>query len=305
MRLEEVVGQEEIVERLKSYVSAKNIPHLLFSGPPGVGKTASAIAMTRQLFDENWGLNFKELNASDERGIEVVRDNIKNFARTAPIGNTDFKIIFLDEADALTPAAQSALRRTMERFSSSCRFILSCNYSSKVIEPIQSRCVVYHFHRLSEDALSARIRYIAENEGIVISDEGIKAIVYVSSGDMRGAINALQSAAALDRKIDAEMVYLVTSTADPKKIVELIESTLDGDLGRSMKMLRGLFDMGLSGEEIVVQIYRSVFDIDIPDDIKLKLIGKIGDTEFRIIEGANEELQLEALISQFVLTSNH
>ncbi len=136
--LDEVIGQEQIVKRLKSYVKSGNLPHLLFSGPPGVGKTACAISLAREMFGDTWQNNFTELNASDERGIDVVRNNIKNFARTAPLGEARFKIIFLDEADALTSDAQSALRRTMERYTATCRFIISCNYSSKIIEPIQS-----------------------------------------------------------------------------------------------------------------------------------------------------------------------
>ncbi|MHC1624990.1 MAG: replication factor C small subunit, partial [Methermicoccaceae archaeon] len=192
--LDDVVGQDAVVERLKAYVRTHNMPHLLFSGPPGVGKTASAICITRELFGDDWESNFVELNASDERGINVVRDKIKTFARTAPMG-AEFKIIFLDEADALTPDAQSALRRTMERYTRTCRFILSCNYSSKIIEPIQSRCAIYRFKLLSPEAIKERLSYIAKVEGLTVEKEAMDALVYIADGDMRRGVNSLQAAA--------------------------------------------------------------------------------------------------------------
>lgn len=302
-KLEEVVGQDEIVERLQAYVKAGRLPHLLFFGPPGVGKTACAVALARENFGDSWVLNFKEMNASDERGIEVVRNDIKNFARTSPFDGADFKIIFLDEADALTPPAQAALRRTMERFSSICRFILSCNYSSKIIVPIQSRCVVYRFHPLNNDTLQSRIEYIAEKEGVEINDDALDAINYVALGDMRRAINALQSTAVLGRKIDAHAIYQVTALAHPKEIAELVDTALGNDLEEAIGRLNDLFDQGLSAEDMIRQIHRTVLGRDIRNGIKVKLIEMIGETEFRITEGADERLQLEALIARFFLTT--
>ena len=142
-KLADIVGQDEIVERLSSYVKNGNLPHLLFTGSAGVGKTTAAVTLAREFFRDSWQMNFRELNASDERGIDVVRNQIKQFARTTPLGEATFKILFLDEADALTTDAQAALRRTMESYAQTCRFILSCNYSSKIIDPIQSRCAIY------------------------------------------------------------------------------------------------------------------------------------------------------------------
>ena len=301
-KLSDIIGQNEVVERLQSYVNAKTIPHLLFSGPPGVGKTASAIATVRELFGEGWSENFTELNASDERGIDTIRYKIKNFARTSPIGDADFKVIFLDESDALTSPAQSALRRTMEKYSSICRFILSCNYSSKIIEPIQSRCAIYRFRPLSEKAIKERVLYIVSAENIKITDDAIDVISSIASGDMRRAVNALQSAAILGKKVDSDTIYQVTATAHPEEIIELVKLALDGDLIKSLNKLNSFFvDQGLSGEDITKQIYKAVLDMEIPNNLKVELIDKIGEIEFRITEGANEQLQLDALIAHFVL----
>ncbi len=224
LKLADIVGQEEIIERLASYVRSGSLPHLLFTGSAGVGKTTAAVALAREFFKDNWHLNFRELNASDERGIDVVRNQIKQFARTSPLGGAGFKILFLDEADALTPDAQSALRRTMENFAQTCRFILSCNYSSKIIDPIQSRCAIYRFRPLRRDAVIKEMLRIAQCEGLNLTDGALDAIVYISQGDMRKAINALQGAAIISPDIDAGRVYAITSSARPDEIEELLSS---------------------------------------------------------------------------------
>jgi replication factor C small subunit len=302
-RLSEVAGQDAIIRNLSSYVKARNLPHLIFSGPAGVGKTAAAVALARELFGETWSENFTELNASDERGIEVVRNNIKNFARTMPIGNAAFKIIFLDEADALTDAAQSALRRTMERYSGTCRFILSCNYSSKIIEPIQSRCSVYRFKALSYDAIAARIRYIADQEGLTISEEVIRAINYVAMGDMRRAVNAVQSAAVLSDELRPEMIYEITAMARPEQIRALITQALAGQFFEALEALDTLLGKGISGDEILAQMHRLVIGMEIPARKKVELMDRIGEADFRITEGANERIQLDALLASICLAA--
>lgn len=303
--LNDVIGQPEITERLKAYVKSGNLPHLLFAGPAGTGKTTCAIALARELYVDAWKQNFHELNASDERGIQVVRTKIKEFARTQPMGETPFKIIFLDEADALTPEAQAALRRTMERYAGTCRFILSCNYSSKIIEPIQSRCAVFRFRTIHEDDVRKYVDRIAKAEGLTITEDGYNALLYVSAGDLRKTTNALQVGATLDKTITDEILYKSTATARPEDVQELLQIALTGDFLKARERLDNLLiNYGLSGEDIIRQIHHEVFNLDIPDLTKVQLVDQIGENEFRLVEGANERIQLEALIAHFVLVGN-
>src|SRR5512136_2297625 len=300
-KLSDVIGQKSIVERLSDYVKTRSMPHMLFAGPAGSGKTTCAIALARELYGDGWRNSLIELNASDERGIDIVRGKIKDFARAASIGGADFKIIFLDEADALTSDAQAALRRTMERTTQTCRFILSCNYSSKIIEPIQSRCAVFRFRRIKAEEMSRHLRNIATKEQLKLTEDGIEALLYVSEGDMRKAINSLQVAASMGARVDAETLYKVTSTARPEEVKTLIETALGGDFLKARSLLDDLLlQYGLSGEDIIRQIHRSMFDTGLPDRLKVQLVDHIGEVEFRMVEGANERIQLEALLAHLV-----
>jgi replication factor C small subunit len=302
-KLAEVVGQADITERLSSYVRQGNLPHLLFAGRAGIGKTTCAIALARELFSEkNWQMNFSEFNASDERGIDVVREKIKDFARTAPMGDTQFKIIFLDEADNLTGDAQAALRRTMEKYTRTCRFVLSCNYSSKIIEPIQSRCAVFRFRPVAKEAMEIYLKRIAKEEGVTLKPDGLEAITYLAQGDLRRATNALQVAAASEKAVDEEVVYQSTSTVHPERTQELLKTALEGDFMKARKVLDTmLIDEGLAGEDIIRSIHRGVFDLPIDDRRKVQLVDKIGEIDFRMVEGSTERIQLEALLAHFAL----
>jgi len=299
--LDDIKGQDDIVERLQSYIDQRDLPHLLFSGRAGIGKTTAATAIAREVYGDDWRGNFLELNASDQRGIDVVRDRIKNFARSS-FGGHDYRIIFLDEADSLTSDAQSALRRTMEQFSDNTRFILSCNYSSKIIDPIQSRCAVFRYSPLADEAVAAQVDEIAAAEGIEVTDDGREALVYAAGGDMRRAINSLQAAATTGEVVDEEAVYLITSTARPEEIESMVTDAIAGDFSKSRATLDTLLtDTGMAGGDIIDQLHRSVWDFDLSERDAVRLMERIGETDYRITEGANEQVQLEALLASLAM----
>ena len=297
--LDEVVDQKHVVSRLNAWVKKGSIPHMLFAGPAGVGKTTVALCLARELFGDSWKSNFQETNASDERGINIVRGRVKDFARMKSLG-ADFKIIFLDESDALTPEAQQALRRTMERFSDSCRFILSCNYSSRIIEPIQSRTSVFRFKRLGEDGVREFVKRIADGEKLSITDDAVHAIYEISEGDLRQATNLLQASSALG-KVTKESVYEAAAHSKPEDIRDMINNALEGKFADARKKLYELLiTQGLSGEDVIKGIHKEIYDLKVPEEKRIKLVEQIGEFEFRINQGGSPEIQLEALLAQFM-----
>jgi replication factor C small subunit len=303
----EVVGQQEIIKRTHSLVQALNIPHLLFAGPAGIGKSTLALIIVRELFKERWRDNYLELNASDERGIDVVRQKVKDFARTKALGSVPFKVIFLDEADALTKEAQQALRRTMENYTNTCRFILSCNYSSKIIDPIQSRCVVFRFKILEKKDISTVMQRIAEKEDLKISSDAIDALYEVSEGDCRKAINLLQATSSISLNIDAEMINIIAANTKPADVKVVLDYALTGDfILAKEKLLDVMLKESVSGTDIVKAIQKEIWNLSIPPETKVKLTEKTGEIEFRIVEGSDEFVQLESLLASFVLAGqNH
>ncbi|MBU1111770.1 MAG: replication factor C small subunit [archaeon] len=301
----DVKGQKEIIEKVQAFVSSHNMPHLLFSGPAGVGKTTLSLVIAKELFGESWRENILELNASDERGIDVIRTKVKDFARTKAIGDIPFKVIYLDESDALTREAQQALRRTMENYTKTCRFILSCNFSSKIIDPIQSRCAVFRFKPLSKDDVIEVINKISQQESLSVPEDVKDALYEISDGDCRKLENVLQSCAVIKKDLDLELVYSMASAAKPKEIKEVLELALKQDFLTSRKKLLDLMlNYGLSGIDVIKQVQKAIWQLDfniISDDKKVTLIDKCGEIEFRIVEGSDEYLQLEAFLAFVML----
>lgn len=302
--LDDMVNQTEIVSRLKNFVKDRNLPHLLFVGPAGVGKTTSILALAKDLYGPGYRNFILELNASDERGIDVIREKVKNFARTAAINSeVPFKILIMDEADSLTSAAQHALRRTMEMYTRTCRFCLIGNYSERIIEPIQSRCSVFRFGPLSEKDLKIRIKTIAREEGVNLISEGLDAIYDASEGDLRKATNLLQAAAATQGgEVDDITIYGVLGRVSPGKVREMINLGLKGEFLEARELLRGLLvDEGLASEDIIRMIYSEVLRLGIPEKRKVQLSDAIGEVDYRLTQGARPEIQLSALLAKLAL----
>lgn len=297
--LNDVVNQEDIVERLQAFVKNMNIPNMLFAGPAGIGKTTCALAIAHELYGGGWKQNYLETNASDERGIDTIRHKIKDFARTRPIGNVPFKMAVLDEADALTSEAQQALRRTMENYTKTCRFILIANYSSRIIDPIQSRCAVFRFSGIEESNSKKYLKDVAKKEKLKIDDKAFDAILYLSEGDMRRSINLLQSAAALGKKITEKTIYDVAAQAKPKDVKEMLAVSLKGKFMEGRKKLYDiLINQGISGEDVIKEIHRQVYDLDTSEENKVRIIQHLGEYEFRLDSGGNPMIQLESFLAQ-------
>ncbi|MBI3036317.1 replication factor C small subunit [Candidatus Woesearchaeota archaeon] len=298
----DMIGQEDVVKRLEAFVKHQNLPHLLFAGPPGVGKTSMALVIAKQLYKGDWRQNIIELNASDERGIDIIRTKVKDFARTKSIGQVPFKMCILDESDSLTREAQQALRRTMENYTSTCRFVLLANYSSKIIEPIQSRCAVFRFKPLSDSEIIKIIETVAAAENLVVGDKARKALIEVSEGDCRKLENVLQSCAVMSSAITEDLIYAIASVARPKEVKEVIELAFSNNFQKARdKLLETMLAHGLSGLDIIKQLQKEVLDSAIEPKKKLALVEKCGEIEFRMSEGADEFVQLEALLSQIAL----
>jgi len=308
--LDDVVGQIEIVKRLKELVRRIDFPHMLFSGPPGVGKTTCAEAIVNEIYPPSErSSNVKRLNASDDRGINVVRQDIKNFARILPSGSSSFKIIILDEADQMTSDAQHALRQTMERYNEITRFILICNYSSKIISPIQSRCAIFRFTGLGIDDIKSRLQYIAEKKQLQVDEKALDALYESSEGDLRQTINALQASASLTPKITVEVVYQVQGYVKPAEVRAAILECLGKrpNFSTARKQIQVLMESyGLSGQDLVKHLNRELGRMtadEIPESVRFSALSMLSEVDYRIATGSNPQVQLDAFLANIILVA--
>ncbi|CDR45831.1 CYFA0S20e00672g1_1 [Cyberlindnera fabianii] len=299
--LKDVVGNTETIERLKLIARDGNMPHVIISGLPGIGKTTSVHCLARELLGKSYNDAVLELNASDDRGIEVVRNKIKQFAQKKvqlPTGR--HKIIILDEADSMTPGAQQALRRTMEIYSNTTRFAFACNQSNKIIEPLQSRCAILRYGKLADEEVLKRLLEIIKEEDVKYSNDGLEALIFTAEGDMRQAINNLQSTVAGFGFVNGENVFKIVDSPHPLVIKKMILSCVrDKNIDESLGFLKTLWEKGYSAIDIASTSFKVTKNLnEVNESKRLEIMREIGITHMRVLEGVGSFLQLSALIAR-------
>lgn len=295
--LNDIIGNEGVVQSMDHWADTGELPNVLLSGPAGTGKTAVATAFAKDFYGDDWRQNFFELNASDDRGIDVVRENIKSYAQQGTSGNYPFKIIFLDESDSLTDAAMSALRRVMEDYAENTRFILSCNYVNELIDPIQSRCTVFRVSPLSDSQVKTILQRVVEGENLDTDGQVLDLIVEHVDGDARKAINTLQAAVTGDR-VTTESISGVVSPIDSAALEEIMREAIGGNLSEA----RGRFNQeflkeGIAPGEIAAEMMSVIGDIDMDEHSRCLCIDEIGEFEYRCLQGANAHVQGASLLA--------
>ena len=299
-KLSQIVGNKRLIANLQSIAESGNLPNLILAGPPGTGKTTSVLALAHELLGENFKKAVIELNASDERGINVVRDKIKRFAQQKiPLPEGRHKIIILDEADSMTSSAQGSMRVTISDYSNTTRFVLACNDSSKIIEAIQSRCTVLRFGKLSSDDIKERITFVLKNENAKYDDNGLKAIIDTCNGDMRYALNNTQSCIVGFGEVTEENVYKIVELPRPKEIEAIYNFCLNSKFVEAINKFEQLFDEGYSCLEIISVFNRLIQESNkIDDKIRIILLKKISEYKMNLIDGLDSNLQMSGFISE-------
>lgn len=302
VKFSEIVGNEETIARLEVFSREGNVPNVILSGPPGVGKTTTILCFARILLGPAFREAVLELNASNDRGIDVVRNKIKMFAQkkvTLPPGK--HKIIVLDEADSMTEGAQQALRRTMEIYSKTTRFALACNTSDKIIEPIQSRCAVVRFSRLTDAQVLAKLLDICKRENASYAEDGLEALVFTAQGDMRQAINNLQSTVVGFGHVNSGNVFKVCDEPHPEQIRDMLQHCVDGQLDSAYKIMLHMWKLGYAAEDIIVNTFRVCKTHSMRDDLKLEFVKEIGYTQMRTLQGVHSLLQMAGLLARLCM----
>lgn len=295
--LDNIIGNEEVVSAMQDWEETGDMPNLLFSGPSGTGKTAIATAFAKDFYGDDWRANFLELNASDERGIDVVRDRIKGFAKQAPAGPYPFKIIYLDEADNLTNDSYAALRRVMEDYAENTRFILSCNYINQILDAIQSRCVPFSVEALDREDVIRVLERVAEGEDLEYTDEALELIAEYADGDARRAINTLQASSS-GGEINSDTLDKIVGVIDNSLIAEIIDLAVGSKVDEAQEKLTvDLLKNGADPRSVCDAFLKVLKRSNLPPDVKMKAIHQLGETEYRISTGCSPHIQFNSYLA--------
>ncbi|XP_050408192.2 replication factor C subunit 5 isoform X2 [Patella vulgata] len=300
-QLDDLISHADIINTISKFVKEDRLPHLLFYGPPGTGKTSTILAVAKQIYSpKEFNSMVLELNASDDRGIGIVRGQVLSFASTRTIFKSGFKIVILDEADAMTNDAQNALRRVIEKFTENTRFCIICNYLSKIIPALQSRCTRFRFGPLTTDQMVPRLEYVTGQEAIKVSSDGMKACVTLASGDMRKALNILQSTSMAFDEVNEDNVYTCVGHPLRRDIENIVNWILNENFTTAYKNLTEVKTAkGLALQDVLTEIHQYVHRIDLPVKVKMHLLEKMADIEYRLALGTSEKIQMSSMIAAF------
>jgi replication factor C subunit 2/4 len=302
--LNKIVGNKDAIDHFKRIAETGNIPHMILIGSPGTGKTTSVMCLAKSLLGDNFHKAFLELNASDERGIDAVRNKIKNFCKkmvTLPEGI--HKIIFLDEVESMTPIAQQALRRVIEKYTKSTRFVMACNTSNQIIEAIQSRCSIIHFMKIDKVSIQKCLEGVCRQEKIKFTKDGVENIVLCCNGDMRRAVNDIQSVSIAFNKVNAKTVSQITNKPSKNSLKKILNSSIRGNFEEANIEIGELISEGYSSNDILKLFFQLVRDNKMSEIVKLKYLREIGLTQVNIVQGADVYIQLLSLIASLCLAN--
>ncbi|XP_076473057.1 replication factor C subunit 5-like [Babylonia areolata] len=300
-QLEDLISHTDIISTIDRFVKEDRLPHLLFYGPPGTGKTSTILAVAKQIYSpKEFNSMVLELNASDDRGIGIVRGQILNFASTRTIFKSGFKLVILDEADAMTKDAQNALRRVIEKFTENTRFCIICNYLSKIIPALQSRCTRFRFGPLKTTQMVPRLQHVISEESVKVTEDGVKALVTLANGDMRRALNILQSTSMAYDEVNEDNVYTCVGHPLRRDVENIVNWLLNETFATAYNNILQMKTMkGLALQDILTEVHTYIHRVDLPHNVQIHLLVKMSDIEYRLASGTSERIQQSSLVAAF------